>query len=69
MTKGHVPLSLPADGQKIIAMSAEMITFAGEIIKQGIMAVKEYNDETPVTMVSEPSVAYVSRVAAPLKTC
>ena len=32
------------------------------------MAVKEYNDETPVTMASEPSVAYVSRVSTSLNT-
>ena len=32
------------------------------------MAIKEYSDDNPVTMAGEPSVAYVSRVSAPLKT-
>lgn len=32
------------------------------------MAKKEYNNDNPVTIASDPSVAYVSRVSAPLKT-
>ena len=32
------------------------------------MAIKEYDDETLVTIASEPSVAYVSSVSTPLKT-
>ena len=32
------------------------------------MAVKEYNDENPITMASEPSVAYVGSASTPLKT-
>ena len=32
------------------------------------MAIKGYSTENPVTMASEPSVAYVSSVSTPLKT-
>ncbi len=32
------------------------------------MAKKEYSNDNPVTMASEPSVAYVSSVSTPLKT-
>ena len=32
------------------------------------MAKKEYSNDNSVTMASEPSVAYVSRVSTPLKT-
>ena len=33
-----------------------------------IMAIKEYSNDNPVTMASEPGVAYVSSVSTPLKT-
>ena len=33
------------------------------------MAKKAYSNDNSVTMASEPSVAYVSRVSAPSKTC
>jgi len=32
------------------------------------MAKKEYSNDNPVTMASEPSVTYVGRVTAPIKT-
>ena len=37
-------------------------------IEINIMAKKEYSNDNPVTMASEPSVAYVSSVSTPLKT-
>ena len=37
-------------------------------IEKNIMAKKEYSNDNPVTMASEPSVAYVSSVSTPLKT-
>ena len=32
------------------------------------MAIEEYSNDNPVTVASEPTVAYVSRVTAPSKT-
>lgn len=32
------------------------------------MAIEEYNNDNPVTIASEPTVDYVSRVTAPVKT-
>lgn len=48
-------------------MSAKMIIFACEK-ETNNMAKKEYSNDNPVTMASEPSVAYVSSVSAPSKT-